>query len=255
MRKWLIGLALAAGLAGQARAADHRDGPAVDMDPTVDIADLYTWMSADGTKVYLVLDIQGANTGAVAATKFSNAALYAFHITSGAGVGMTSDPQTIICKFDNAATQGFQCWGPGGEYVTDMVGTTAGKASASGKMKVAALVRDDPFPFNIRGFLALASFVNTAAGGLMKDAAGCPTIDAATSMLAVNTLKSDGAMGAPKDDFGKMGAAPVGCSANTCDPKAVTNGNILSIVVAIDKTLLTTKGTTLGVWASTNKAM
>lgn len=255
-RSWAMAafaLALCMGAPQTARAADHRDGPAVDMDPTVDITDVYAWMSGDASKVYLVLDIQGANTGATAMTKFSNTALYAFHITSGASVGMTSMAQTIICQFDNAATQGFQCWGPSGEYVTDTVGNKTGKASTSGKMKVAALLRDDPFPFNIRGFLAVAGAVNQVAPGLMKDAAGCPAIDMATSNILVNTLKSDGMAGAPKDDFGKMGNAPAGCAANTCKSSDVTNGNVLSIVVAIDKSLLTTNGTTLGVWASTNK--
>jgi hypothetical protein len=235
--------------------ADHRDGPGVDVDATVDITDLYTWMSADGSKVYLVLDVQGANTGATMTTKFSNAALYAFHITSGAGVGTTAMPQLITCQFDGATTQGFQCWGPSGEYVKDLVGTTAGKTSASGKMKVAALVRDDPFPFNIRGFLGLANFVKGAAGSLTKDAAGCPTIDSATSKVATDMLKSDGTgvAGTGVDDFTKGGKAPVACSTSTCDATAVTNGNVLSIVIAIDKTLLTTNGNVLGVWASTNK--
>src|SRR5205085_7755957 len=96
-RGWMTvvtALALCLG-APAAQAADHRDGPGVDTDATTDIADVYAWMSADGAKVYLVLTVQGANTGATATTKFSNAALYVFHITSGAGVGMTAMPQTI----------------------------------------------------------------------------------------------------------------------------------------------------------------
>src|SRR6185436_6180569 len=82
MKRLLAGLAIAASIVGgAARAADHRDGPGTLTDATVDITDVYAWNSADASKVYLVMDLQGANTGAVAGmTKFSNTALYAFHL-------------------------------------------------------------------------------------------------------------------------------------------------------------------------------
>lgn len=236
-------------MASAARAADHRDWPGYQNDITTDITDVYAWMSADASKVYLVLDAQGANLGATANTKFSDAAQYVFHIGSGAAMaGATANPETIICKFDNATPQTFQCWGPGGEYVKDAVGNAAGKASKSGKMKVFAGVRDDPFYFNIRGFDRLARTVKSVAGVLTFDAAGCPTIDAATSAMLVNVLKSDGAGGAAKDDFGKNGLSPLPPGTG-----GMTNGNILAIVVAIDKTLLNKGGKILSVWASTNR--
>ena len=195
---WLTAAAVLFGLAGPAGAADHRDGPGVDADPTTDITDLYAWMSADASKVYLALDVQAANTGATLTTKWPNAALYVFHFTSTSAYGQpVTNPLTIICQFDTAANQGFKCWGPEGEYVTDVINNTAGKTSASGKMRVAAIVREDPFPFNIRGFIATANAVKGAAAGLMFDAAGCPKVDSATSTVRVNTLKSDGAGGTP----------------------------------------------------------
>lgn len=253
-RNGFLALMMAFALGGSAQAADHRDGVTVDADATVDITDVYAWMSADASKVYLVMDLQGANTGAiVGTTKFSNTALYAFHIGSGTKFqdpGAKSD--TIICKFDAGATQGFQCWGPGNEYVTGMTGDKAGTKSASGKVRAAALVRNDPFWFNIRGFLGLATTVKGAAGALMFDTSGCPKIDAATSMALVGLLKSDGKGGAAADDFGKNGAAPVACTQNKCDAAAKTNGNVLSIVLAVDKTVLTTGGPILSVWGSTN---
>src|SRR5262245_8836488 len=141
--------ALALGAAGGvANAADHRDGPGTLTDPTVDITDVYAWMSADASKVYLIMDLQGANTGATAMTKFSNTALYAFHITSGTKFGESPKSDTIICKFDTQANQGFQCWGPMNEYVTGTVGDKNGVMSTTGKIRAAALVRDDPFWFN-----------------------------------------------------------------------------------------------------------
>lgn len=252
-RQWMVALAASMALGGGvARAADHRDGPAALADPTTDITDVYAWMSSDGAKAYLVMDVQGANTGATATTKFSNTALYVLHLGSAAAYNPAApkaSDQTIICTFDNAATQNFQCWGPGSEYVTGATGVTAGVSSTSGKIKVFAGLRDDPFYFNIRGFRATAMAVNSLAKGgtLQFDPAGCPTINSATSMVVVNTLKSDGAGGAAKDDFGAGGAAPP-------QTGVTTNGNVLSIVIAVDKTLITGGGAIVSVWGSTNMA-
>jgi hypothetical protein len=244
MRRIFLCAALICGAAG---AADHRDGPAALADPTTDVTDVYAWMSADGARVYLVMDIQGANLGASTATRFSNSALYVLHLDSGSKYGDTN-PKTdrIICKFSADATQQFQCWGPGSEYVSGATGNTAGVASASGKMKVFAGLRNDPFWFNIQGFRKLASAVKAAAGQLSFDGAGCPAIDPTTSSALVGLLASDGNGGPGKDDFAKNGHAPV-------DGSSVTNGNVLSIVIAVDKTLLTTGGPIVGVWGSTNK--
>src|SRR5437867_4290338 len=118
MQKWIIGMALAIGLSGAARAADHRDGPAAAGDSTTDITDVYAWMSAAGDKVYLVMDVEGAPMGATATTKFSNTALFAFHITSGMKFQMTTDEQLIICSFSADMNQKLSCWGPNNEYVT-----------------------------------------------------------------------------------------------------------------------------------------
>lgn len=238
-------------------AADHRDWPGYQADIASDITDVYAWMSSDGAKVYMALNIQGANTGATTTTKFSDAVQYVLHVSSSASYGMPQTSDSIICKFDGGTPQKFQCWGPGApgsaaEYVTDTVGTTAGKSSTSGKMKIFAGVRDDPFFFNIRGFIAAGNAVHAAAvktgvGALAYNTAKCPTIDNGTFGALATALKSDGSTGAGVDDFGKNG--------NSLLPPAggMTNGNVLSIVVAIDKSLLTTGGPMLSVWASTNK--
>lgn len=228
-------------------------------DIAADITDVYAWMSTDGSRVYLVMDVQGANLGAVATTKFSDAVQYNFRIGSGAAFSATTTQMptsNILCKFDNATPQNFECWGPGAngstsvEYVKDAVGNTAGKASTSGKMKVFAGYRDDPFYFNIRGFASVGSTVKGAYGGLTLDMAGCPTIPAMTSTNLVNGLKNTavGNTTPGTDDFGKNGLAPLPPGTG-----GMTNGNILAIVVDIDKSLLTTGGTMLSVWASTNR--
>jgi hypothetical protein len=251
---WSV-VALSLLLSTSSRAADHRDGNTALGDATTDITDIYAFMSSDGSKVELVLDLQGANTGAVATTQFSNAALYAIHLSSGAAynpAAPTADSDTIICKFDASATQNFQCWGPGSEYVTGATGNTSGVTSASGKMKVFAGLRDDPFHFNIRGFRATTAAVVAAAGmspaPFTPDAAGCPVFtDPGTATTLQGVLRSNGAGGAAADDFGHNGASPP-------QSGVVTNGNILSIAIEIDKTLLAKNGSVVSVWASTNKA-
>jgi Domain of unknown function (DUF4331) len=234
------------------RAADHRDGNTALADATTDITDVYAFMSTDGSKVELIMDIQGANTGAVVATKFSNVALYVLHFSSAASynpLAPTVDAATLICTFDTSATQKFQCWGPGGEYVTGATGVTAGVASSSGKMKVFAGLRDDPFHFNIRGFKATtAAVVATSPTAFASKVAGCPTFtDTTVPAQLVAALQSNGMGGAGTDDFAPGGASPP-------QPGVVTNGNVLSIAIELDKTLLATSGAVVSVWGSTNKA-
>lgn len=234
------------------RAADHRDGNTALADATTDITDVYAFMSADGTKVELIMDIQGANTGAVAATKFSNAALYVLHFSSAAAynpAAPTVDSATLICSFDTSATQQFQCWGPGTEYVTGATGVAAGVTSSSGKMKVFAGLRDNPFHFNIRGFKATtATVVATPSTAFATVVAGCPTFtDPTVPGKLVAELQSDGNGGTASDDFAPGGASPP-------QTGVVTNGNVLSIAIELDKTLLATTGSIVSVWGSTNKA-
>jgi len=252
-KQWLRTLMVSGLLAGgTAQAADHRDGPGVTAttgDPATDITDVYAWTSSDGARVNLIMNVQGANTGATATTRFSNSALYVFRMRSQAAFNSTSGTSgTIVCSFGAGTPQTFQCWGPNNEYVTGSTGTTAGTTSTSGRLRVAALLREDAFPFNIRGFRATAALVNGAitAGAFTPDAAGCLPIDAATSAGLVGSLRSDGAGGAGRDDFGVGGASPP-------QSGVITNGNVLSIVVSVDRTLINAGGPILRVWGSTNR--
>ena len=224
-------------LSPSSRAADHRDGNTALADATTDITDIYALCLRTAARSSRARH-SGANTGAVATTQFSNAALYAIHLSSAAAYNPTApaaDSDTIICKFDASATQSFQCWGPGSEYVTGATGNSAGVTSTSGKMKVFAGLRANPLHFNIRGFRATTAAVVAAAAmspvPFTPDAAGCPVFtDQSTATTLQGVLRSDGMGGAAADDFGPNGASP---------PQAgvVTNGNILSIAIEIDKTL------------------
>jgi len=215
-------------IATTALAADHQDGAAVLTDPSTDINDVFAWTSPDGTRLNLVMDVFPAAT---TAAKFSNVAQYVFHTTSSPAYGMpAAASEDILCTFDTS--QIISCWG-GGEYLHGDASSTAGIASASGKLRVFAGVRDDPFFFNLDGFKATAAAVHNAAGSLTFDAAGCPALDATTSTALVTQLKSAPGGGPPSDHFRGL--------------------NTLAIVVQIDKSLVTKGGSTVGVWASTNK--
>ena len=215
-----------------ANAADHQDGPAATASPAADITDVFAWMSADHSKMYLVMDVFPAAT---TAAKFDTNVLYVFHTTSKMKLtDATGTGLDIICKFD--AAQAVSCWA-GSEFVT---GATAGIAatgikSSDGKLTVWAGLRDDPFFFNLDGFKKLVSTVMGAAGALLPtvDASGCPKVDSATSATLVSQLAHDSMGGAPKDHFAGL--------------------NVLAIVLSVDATLLTKGGPTVGVWASTNK--
>ena len=209
-------------------AADHKDGPAVTADPAADITDVYAWMSADKSKVDLVMDVY---PNAPAGTMFSDQVLYAFHLNSSATFGGTATSTNIICGFDTAQT--ITCWVGSGEMVTGNASVTTGITSASGKTKVFAGLRDDPFFFNLTGFKATAAAVATAAPTLTFDGTGCPALDATTASTLVAQLAHGTAGAAPANDFAGQ--------------------NVQSIVIEVDTALVTPGGKFLGIWASTNQ--
>lgn len=209
-----------------ARSADHLDSPATQADSTIDINDLFTWN--DGNNVVLAMTVYpAAPTGAL----FSDSAQYVFHIASGAGFGSTKDDFQIICTFTGTtAPQTAQCWAGTDEYVTGHADSATGIASSDSKMKVFAGLRADPFFFNLEGFKAAQTLVETNAGSLTFNDAGCPT-NAPAAVAAQLSHSADG--GAPSDFFASL--------------------NALAIVVSIDKTVVAKNGPVLAVWASTHK--
>ncbi len=211
-----------------ARSADHLDSPAVKAEHAADINDLYSWV--DGNNAIFAMTVFPA---AGADAKFSDKIQYVFHTSSGAGYKQTTSDLDIICTFD--AAQKAQCWAGTDEYVTGDASQAAGITSTSGKFKVFAGLRADPFFFNLDGFNDAVGFVKTNGGALAYDDAGCPTVDGVTSGILVNKLShnpTDG--GAPVDFFEKL--------------------NTLAIVVAVDKSVVTKGGPVVSSWASTNKA-
>jgi hypothetical protein len=225
----LATLSVALFAAPLALAADHQDGPAATADPSADITDVFAWMSPDATHVNLVMDVFPFASGT---PKFSNTVQYVFHTSSRPSFGMAAAANVnVICTFDTS--QIISCWA-GDEYVTGDASSTTGLSSASGKLKVFAGLRDDPFFFNLEGFKATAADVTAAKGSLTFDSNGCPMLDGPTSTALVTQLKTAADGGPPQDHFLKA--------------------NLLAIVVQLDKSILTSGGPLVSVWAATHVA-
>jgi hypothetical protein len=221
-----------AGLAAtkKAESADHKDAPGTVADPASDINDVFTFV--DGGKVVLGMTVFPF---APMDAKFSTATKYVFHTTSGTAFGETKASKDIICTFD--ASQKISCWIGTDDYVTGDASAAAGITSTSGKVKVFAGKRADPFYFNLQGFKDTVTTVEGAASALTFDTSGCPGVDSATSMALVNKLKETTSTAATTkmtaDDFG--------------------TANTLAIVLSLDASLVTSGGKIVSVWGSTNK--
>ncbi len=219
---------LSGGFGAPLYAADHADGPAVRADPAADINDLFAWMSQDAEKLYLALSVFPF---ASAGSRFSDSVQYVFHIGSGTEFGGVADDGEIICTFN--AAQDVQCWA-GETSVLGDASSPAGLVSDDGRLRVFAGPRNDPFYFNLSGFNATTRIVAGAAPSLTFDAAGCPMVDAATSNVLVTQLRTNPEAGPPLDDF--------------------VGGNVLALVLEVDKSLVAGNGPIVGVWASTNRS-
>ena len=223
-----------------ALAADHQDGPAAKADPASDITDLFAWMSGDGAKVNLAMDVFPA---ANASSKFSNTTQYVFHTAAHPAFGTASaSTQDIVCTFD--ATQKISCW-VGSTLVRGDASSTNGLVSADGKVKVFAGLRDDPFFFNIDGFKDAAADVHASAGALTTgnafNSSGCPDLSGKPSgsaltyqqILFADLTHTGHGANPPVDHFKGL--------------------NVLAIVLQVDKTLILQGGGPLiSVWGSTN---
>jgi hypothetical protein len=230
MRKYISRLATLASIstiAVGAFGADHIDAPATTADPAADITDLYAFMSADGKSVEFALDVAPFATKA---SRFSDAVQYAIHVNSSTGYGKAQTETLVVCEF--SATGAIECWVGGKEHLRGDASNPTGIATQSGKVRVFAGLRNDPFFFNLDGFKHAVATVE-AATGLTPDPAGCPNVNAATSAVLVGQLQHSATDGPPADTF--------------------AGKNVLAIVLEIDKSLLTAGGPTLGVWASTHR--
>jgi hypothetical protein len=225
-----VGAALAVVAVGSTSfAADHRDGPAVQVteDIAADINDVYAFMDDD--KLILGMTVFPASASD---SQFSDAVVYQFHVNKHNSI-LTPSAGTVdvMCTFDAAGTT-FECWVEDQVYVTGPVGNEAGTASAGGEIRVFAGPRRDPFYFNLAGFNAARSAV-TGLTLLPPFQDGCPVL-------------VDG-MGNPTD-LGLRNALTMP-SANFFEGL-----NTLAIVIETDPALFVDVDNPLAsVWASTNR--
>lgn len=231
----LFALGMAAALQSPSvQAADHRDGASVLTDPSTDINDVYSWMSSDGTKVYLAMTVFPAADKTN--SKFSTAAYYVFHTTSRATFGATQvTPVDVVCGFDSA--QYVSCWvGNNSTFVYGSANATAGISNAANTIKVYTGARKDHFFFNLDGYNRVRANVKANVMTLVaaSNAAGCPTGAGVAATLTAQRMQlgQNPTAGLPVSDF----FAPL---------------NTLAIVLEIDKTLLNKGGGFMTVWGGT----
>lgn len=214
---------LALTLARAAGAADHLDAPTVIADPAADIGDLFAWMAPDGRHLNLVMDIVGKG--------FSDQVEYVFHLDSGHEVGEALDGSRIVCRFD---LEGSARCEHAGDLATGKVEDASGFTSASGRYRVFAGLRDDPFANNVRGTRQAYEAVQQALqAGAARDAAGCPAFDAATADTILTRWRHTD--GGPPRNF-------------------LAGWSTGALVVTIDLAAVVHDAPLLAVWASTHRA-
>jgi hypothetical protein len=275
------------GMGSLAFAADHTDGTTAAggalNDPSVDVTDAFAWMSPDTTTtagtVNLVLDVfPGAST----TSQFSTTAKYVFHTQSKASYAATTAvKRDVICTFAGTPQQ-ISCWivDPTNanavvDYVSgDATSSAAPLVSADSNIKAYTGPREDPFFFNLAGFRNATSTVAAAIKsytggdhatyitGFHTGPTTCPVLTTVARTAVTTQIAKDCTGTGTADDFFRKpdaNADPATCT--SAKPATVTTatvnegftGNVLSIVLSVNKTLLTSGGPILGVWAATTK--
>lgn len=212
------------------------------MNPMADITDIYAWMSTDGAKVNLIMDVSPVDPGT---RHFDNTVQYVFHVSSVSEFGAPNPTETkVICTF--ASDTSVQCWVGDKDYVKGDPSSTSGLTSADGKIKVFAGRRSDPFFFNLNGFKnAVAAVEGTTVGS--ATVAGCPHL-IGPQAAGVRALLQEGAQGS-----GSGNHAP--CSPTNGSADCFIDKDVMAIVLQVDKSLLNSGSNTLvKVWGSTHAA-
>jgi hypothetical protein len=200
-------------------ASDHLDTPSVIKDSRADIGDVYAWMSPDGRRLNLVMTIVGHS--------FSDHLAYTFHVDSARAVGGRNATLTISCMTTGDA---FSCF-TGKAVATGQIGDQRGADSPDGRLRAFAGLRDDPFFNNVRGTRDMYNAAIAALrSGARYDPAGCPMLTPAVAADLLRRWRSTN--GGPGKNF-LNGWTPA------------------SIVVSIDKRLVTAGGPLVSVWGTT----
>jgi hypothetical protein len=264
----VLGLGIAALLVSQSssHAADHIDAPAATASPMADIADVFAWMTADKSKVNLVMTISPADDKS---RHFSPSILYVFHVTAVPGFAvppMAGTETKVICKF--ASDTSAQCWVGATGFVSGDPSNMAGLTNKDGSIRVFAGRRSDPFFFNLQGFRNTVALVEAAAGAnkVTVNAAGCPSganglTNEQLGGLLQGCLFGDPNLGATtqaKCGFPLVTTVPAmadpPCSQTSSD--CFASLDVIAIVLQVNTSLLANStNPVIGVWGSTHASM
>ncbi len=168
IKRLLLLCAVVATLAGvimaiTANAADHRDSPSVENDPSADIADVYAFRSpANNDNLVVALDVNGV-TAPADLRNFGQDASYLIHVDTNGDLNADAN---VKVTFSGST---FSVAGLGSTPITGDVtppGSTTPKITDANGIKVFAGPRDDPFFFDLPGFKNFVAHPQAPAKGL-----------------------------------------------------------------------------------------
>jgi len=206
-----------------AGASDHLDSASVVADPSLDIGDLYAWISPAQDRLELAMTLVGQ--------RFSPHAQYVFHIASGREYGETGASHEIRCRI--RAAEDAECVLDRGEQARGDARSPHGILSSTRKFRMFAGPRNDPFFNNVSGTRAAYQVAKAAIdAGRPTGAAGCPALEIGTVSQVLYQWRHT-------------------------QEKAATNflagWNASAIILSIDLQAVSQGGSILAVWASTRE--
>lgn len=227
-----IAVALAATGIGVARASDHQDNPLVELNPAMDMTDVYAFPGSSPDRVALVMNSWAFLTPAQALnTGFDSNLLYQFKIDN---TGDAKEDRVIQVTFSGTgANQTVEVRGPIAPPSVGAMNNTVASTDVlvSGKtntvlgsptgVQVFAGAREDPFFIDLEQFFRIVPDRKPSTGSLSQ----LPDTPSASSFRAANAAV----------DF-------------------VKGFNVLSIVVEVPASMLTTGGNPkIGVWGTISR--
>ena len=217
---------------GVARASDHQDNPLVELNPSMDMTDVYAFPGASADRVVLVMNSSAFLTPAAAPNaSFDQNLLYQFKIDN---TGDAKEDRVIQLVFKGTGpNQTVEVRGPIAPpvqgamanqvaaidpVVSGKINTTLGSATG---IQVFAGAREDPFFLDLETFFRIVPDRKPSTGGLsqLSDTPSASSFRSATS--AVDYVKGF---------------------------------NVLSIVVELPASMLTSGGNSkIGVWGTISR--
>ena len=244
----LVALASAACCGGldTALASDAQDTPEVELNPWVDITDLYAFPGSDESRIAIALTLQSPISPAgVPAARFDPDALYQLKIDN---TGDAREDVVMQFRFSRPSPSGqaVTMYGPAkpptqGTRNTVLAGapTLFGGTNTNleaGGVRAFAGVRDDPFFLDVDQFLRILPDRRPSRGPLAQ-------IGPAPEASAFRARCTGGAFNPGQAQFDQT---------HGCANDFVRTSNAMAIVVELPEAMLRATGNTIGIWATTS---